>query len=122
MADGSALGLLHPRAAVKINSVEGSTISLEVIEEVPAADGALLARHVERAIELLPIVNRDVEFDADALLTSSNPALLLGWQLNLSPEQCQRYLEDGDAAARMGVLVEVLEQAAERIEATVAPE
>jgi hypothetical protein len=122
MADGSALGLLHPRAAVKINSVEGSTISLEVIEEVPAADGELLARHVERAIELLPIVNRDVEFDADELLTSSNPALLLGWQLNLSPEQCQRYLEDGDAAARMGVLVEVLEQAAERIEATVAPE
>jgi hypothetical protein len=122
MADGSALGLLHPRAAVKVNSVEGSTISLEVIEEAPAADAELLARHVTRALELLPRVNFDVEFDAEELCASSNPAPLLAWQLDLSPEQCQRYLADGDAAARMGVLVEVLEESVERNEATVAPE
>jgi len=111
MADGSAIGLLHPRAAVKIVSVDGSTVSIELIEASPAADGPDLTLHVERALELLPQLKSPVAFDADLLKSSTDPAQLLGWQLVLSPDQCQRYLADADTAVRMGVLVEALQDA-----------
>jgi len=110
LADGSALGLLHPRAAVKVGEVNGSRVSLEVVEETPAGDPATLNKHRERALDLLPNLGLEVDFDPEELAVSEDPARLLGWQLILSAEQCQRYLSDGDAAARMAVLAEVLDE------------
>jgi hypothetical protein len=111
MADGSAIGLIHPRAAVKITDVEGSTVSVEVVEPSATSDAAGLATQVERALELLPRQERGVQVDADLLRSSDDPAQLLGWQLVLSAEQCQRYLADGDAGSRMAVLIDALEDA-----------
>jgi hypothetical protein len=111
MTDGSAIGLLHPRAAVKVGKVEGSIVEVEVIEARSASDSEDLARHVQRALDLLPQLSREIEFDTEDLVSSSDPAQLLGWQLVFSADQCQRYLAEGDAALRMGVLVEALEGA-----------
>jgi hypothetical protein len=109
MADGSAIGLMHPRAAVKITGVEGSTVSIEVIPPASAGDIESLAAHVDAALALLPDLRRPVRIDPELLSSSSDPAQLLGWQLVLSPAQGQRYLADPDAASRMAVLVEALE-------------
>lgn len=112
MSDGSAIGLMHPRAAVKITRVEGSTVSVEVIEPSPALDPAELADQVERALELLPQQVRPVEIDADLLRGSADPAQLLGWQIVLSADQCQGYLAAGDIGSRMAVLIAAMDDAA----------
>ncbi len=111
MSDGSAIGLMHPRAAVKVTHVEGSTVSVEVIESSPVSDTAGLATQVERALELLPQQPRQVQVDPGLLRGSDDPAQLLGWQIVLSADQCQRYLANGDAGSRMAVLIDAMEHA-----------
>lgn len=108
LADGSALGVIHPRAAVKVVSVEGSTVQVEVLDETTAADPEAMAADVELALELLPAVDRPLTWSEDELRASEDPARLLGWKLVVSPDQCQRYLAEQDAGGRMAILVEAL--------------
>jgi len=112
MSDGSAIGLMHPRAAVKITHVEGSTVSVEVVEPTPTTDTSGLEAQVELALELLSKQRNSVQVDAELLRRSDDPAQLLGWQIVLSADQCQRYLSDGDASSRMAVLIDAMKDVA----------
>ncbi|MEE2829321.1 MAG: hypothetical protein VX498_09045, partial [Myxococcota bacterium] len=81
LSDGSALGVLHPRAAVRVLGLAGTTVSVEVIEEQSADDQEKMAHDVERAIEILGDLERAVDWSPEELRTSGDPARLLGWQL-----------------------------------------
>lgn len=115
LPDGSALGVLHPLAAVRIDSLSRGVATVEPVEQMSASSEEALSEEVEKVLVSLGTTSLPVSYSEEELRASNDPALLLGWQLPVSPEHCQRYLESGDPVLRLSILGAALREAEELI-------
>ena len=108
LGDGSFLGVLHPRCAVRVLHIKAGLASVELLADdepedrdaLGAALGLLLARLRARGLE--------VRYDPQELGASDDPAAELGWQLAVPAEHSQRYLAARGPIARLRALTDFL--------------
>ena len=104
--DGRWAGVLHPREAVRIGDfAEGGFAVIEPVKQTGIADARTFDRVLSRLIEVLPTKAPEVVFEEEALRGAADPAQLLAWQLNVSPELSQSYLGSTDPTTRLEVLL-----------------
>lgn len=108
LGDGSALGVLHPRAAVKVGEIRGGLATVEPQADDEADDPDGLARAVGLLTSRLHAAQPPVHIDHALLRASPDPASLIAWQIRISPEACQGYLAARGPVGRVRVLSDFL--------------
>jgi hypothetical protein len=107
LADGSWVGVLHPRAAVRIDSMAEGVAQVSTVEQA-AGNAAVLGAARLSLVEALRDTKQAVRWSHGEIDGSEDPASLIAHQVKLSAEECQHYLAAGDAAERAAVLADAL--------------
>ncbi len=108
LADGSWLGVLHPRAAVRVRSMSDGLAQIEAVQEAPANRATLGASRLS-LVDALQRTRQRVRWSQAELDAASDPAAIIAHQVHLPAEACQRYLAAGDAAERASILAAAIE-------------
>jgi hypothetical protein len=110
LADGSALGVLHPRAAVRVGRLSGGVASVDVVPQDEQEDRVALGDALDVVVGRLRAHAMGIRYSARELRTSDDPASLLGWQLPVSVQQGQLYLAARGPVGRLRALAEILDK------------
>ncbi len=104
LGDGSFLGVLHPRCSVRVGGIKGGIASIDPLTDNEPEDRQALGDALDEVIVRLRARRVQVQYTERELRTSDDPASLLGWQLAMAPEHCQRYLAARGPIARLKAL------------------
>ena len=107
LADGSWLGVLHPRAPVRVKSMADGIAQVEPVPEAPVNPATLGAARLS-LVDALQRTRQRVRWSQSELDDADDPASLIAHQVKLSPEACQAYLAAEDAAERASILADAL--------------
>ena len=108
VGDGSFLGVLHPRCAVRIGEIQSGVASIDPLSDDEAEDREALGDALDLLLIRLRARGLRVHYSARELRTSDDPAAQLAWQLALPAEDCQRYLAGRGPIARVRALSDFL--------------
>ncbi len=108
LADGSALGVLHPLVAVRVGGIRSGVASVDVIPPGQTRDADELQAVLGLVVDGLRRLKLSVQCTERELRMSEDPAAMLGWQLVLPAETCQAYLAARDPTARLRALADYL--------------
>lgn len=104
LGDGSFLGVLHPRCAVRVGEIKGGIASIDPLSDDEPEDRQALGDALDLALVRLRARGLKVRYSARELRTSDDPAALLAWQMAMSAEHCQSYLAARGPIARARAL------------------
>ncbi len=107
LTDGSAMGVLHPRCAVKVEEIEDGTASVEVVPQEESTSEAI-AEGLSLVMARLRTSRPELELSASTLSQHPDPASMIAWRLELNPTTAQDYLAASSPAARLRVLSDSL--------------
>jgi hypothetical protein len=108
LADGSSMGVLHPRCAVRVGPVEEGAATIEVVVQ---EEGTAQADHKEvlgLVLDRLRTVHPELAFNEQELIDDPDPAVHIAWRLEFDPLTAQEYLATRHPAARLRVLADLL--------------
>jgi hypothetical protein len=108
LPDGSWLGVLHPRAGVRIRSLARGEAEVEAVPQRPPGPEAERAAALLGLLAKLKAANRPIRWSEAELRKSPDPAALIGWQVEVAEELCQAYLAAGDPITRIRVIERAL--------------
>lgn len=103
LADGSWLGVLHPRSAVRVTASGEGTVQVEAVPQRDAHPAELGASRLS-LVEALSSTRQPVQWSKQEIEDSKDPAALIAHQVQLSADACQKYLAAEDAAERASIL------------------
>lgn len=107
LADGSAMAVLHPRCAVRIEGIDDGLAAVEVLpQEASGADE--VAEALALVLARLRTARPELTWPTGALSKHPDPASLIAWRLELDPAAAQEYLAASSPAARLRVLSDSL--------------
>lgn len=109
LGDGSSMGVLHPRFAVRVGGVEGDFASVDILYPGSRSSSAdELHAQLSLVLDRLRARRIDLGISEVELRTSSDPAAMLAWRLRLDADACQSYLAARTSVARLAVLADAL--------------
>lgn len=107
LPDGSWVGALHPRCAVRIEEANQGVADVQIVPQAPKVDTDALRAAVDDLAGKLEGAEH-VRWSADELHASDDPAGLIGWQIKVPEALCQRYLRARDPVERVRAVIEAL--------------
>ena len=108
LGDGSYLGVLHPRFSVRVGEIKGGVASIDPLTDDEPEDRQGLGDALDILMKRLHARKLQVQYTERELRTSADPASLLGWQLAMPADHCQRYLAARGPIARVRALADFL--------------
>jgi hypothetical protein len=109
LPDGNWLGVLHPRQGVAVEALRDGLALVKPVSQRAEVDSEELDEALAKLMALLPSSDLPVRWTEDELRESDDPAALLGWQMHVTGELCQRYLAAKDPVERLRALAASLE-------------
>ena len=107
LGDGSAMGVLHPRFAVRVGVIREGYATVDVLDPGSSTSDELHDQ-LDLLLDRLRGARLEVGVSEKALRTSPDPAALLAWQLKVDGERGQSYLAARSPADRLEVLCDAL--------------
>lgn len=108
LGDGSFLGVLHPRRAVRVGEIKSGVAAIDPLTDNEPDDRQALGDALDELLVRLRARNLQIRYTARELRTSDDPAALVGWQLAMSADHCQAYLAARGPIARVKALADFL--------------